>query len=692
MAAALFSHSCVVLFTVVLPGADAQVQPAANSYFSADTPAESVFYYKPGDTFVFPPPGIVVEVHDPDLNGTIDGNVMPLQAQAASANPVLENYAYTSGPIASISRGAYVGQSWFSPGRPNSFRSPSDIENDPFQEVKNRWFCPEYGPYSRALEPGTLEGCDQEHWKDIPFTASDVQFTQMTDLLGNRLTNRTSFQYTFSLDASLVDDLDVPNPHRTICIQARGWSQPFDQDYIRCWSIIIDLRPRAATCTDMEIDESTCGKLGLPLFQRVEGSPLSLLPKDIVRVAVGQTMKTHIYFEDLNRDDSLNCSSCDDIVINVMSNPGLPNGAHLDTTKGRNIYDASDNAPSRLVRYKDQASDTPRGYYVYSRALTFTPSLADARPVNALEIQLHPEKEGNGVLYQICFQASTTMRTSGEMVHSAEFCGFIQVVLPMPQLLSSIQLRPPTTDEEGLPFHDATPQTSGTPAPMYEVTVRCPYEWEISTTDVQNDQSFTSIFSTDMNAGYARGFYQSTVKSDPNNPIPAQATITHLSSDDFQDGQVTKRVDKQVLAWTPERGMEGRTFKFCLLVTDASINSNAQKKCTQLMVKKCQVCTEIGDTLHSVAMDYRTDWLQLWGANPMVSAPNRLEQYSMLNLGPIFTTNRDESMSILAARFSMTQEDLAAVNPDLRQSKYINSSTDVCIIPRICDGLSETML
>lgn len=33
-----------------------------------------------------------------------------------------------------------------------------------------------------------------------------------------------------------------------------------------------------------------------------------------------------------------------------------------------------------------------------------------------------------------------------------------------------------------------------------------------------------------------------------------------------------------------------------------------------------------GDTLVSLARDYKTDWLQLWGANPHIANPNRLAE------------------------------------------------------------------
>ena len=36
------------------------------------------------------------------------------------------------------------------------------------------------------------------------------------------------------------------------------------------------------------------------------------------------------------------------------------------------------------------------------------------------------------------------------------------------------------------------------------------------------------------------------------------------------------------------------------------------------------MCVQNGDTLVSLARDYRTDWLQLWGANTHIGNPNRL--------------------------------------------------------------------
>lgn len=647
-------------------------QAAVNSKFSAATPPDgAVFYYTPGDLFVFPPPGAVVEVEDPELNGTALGSIVPFSPTTGNTAQTLVaavDETFRAGPIASIYRGTYIGAADLYPGRPDSFRPAIPPRNeDEYWPTKRHWACHEWGGYDPSEESIGVNCANQ----GIVFKPADVMWTPVMDIgSGKPLTNRTRFTYSFQEDAAVSGLWKAPNAHRTICIQAAvaGGINPnlmvsgvLRTDHIRCWSIIFDQAPSIASCTPplplpMTVDMATCCKRAL----KSGGT---------VKVAVGQTFTGIVYFEDLNRDLTVNCTGCNDVTIHVLSNPGLPNGAQINETKGRFDVDYSAGAPSRLVRIKSGVTETPQVYYVYSRSFSFTPTLSDAMVVN-------PTDPTKGIMYPICFQASSkSMGTPNTEILSEIICTNIQVILPAPSLFSAVQQRPLMGSI--LPFYRQSDHSA-----LFEgdnsVRVRCPYQWVIQTKDTQNDPAEFGKFDTPTNAGYQQGHYNAVLSPDPMNPLPMGAELVPHDSVNF--------INSHILSWTPDRGMEGHTFSFCLRVGDAAIHTNSFLACSDLMVKKCEVCTEAGDTLHSVALDYQTDWLQLWGANPLVAAPNMLGQYSVLNLGPTFTTNRDESASVLSSRFSMTVDGLMSVNPDLRGKTMLESGTDVCIVPRICEG------
>ena len=146
-------------------------------------------------------------------------------------------------------------------------------------------------------------------------------------------------------------------------------------------------------------------------------------------------------------------------------------------------------------------------------------------------------------------------------------------------------------------------------------------------------------------------------------------------------------MEYQILSWSPVRGLEAKTFRFCLLISELHIKEGSHRQCTNIYVQKCTVCGKPSDTLLSISMEYKTDWLQLWGANYNVSNPNNLKNYIRLKLGPMYVVTKDEDTKILASRFSMTTEALMAINPDLLGNTSLVAGTQVCLMPRICDNI-----
>jgi hypothetical protein len=74
-----------------------------------------------------------------------------------------------------------------------------------------------------------------------------------------------------------------------------------------------------------------------------------------------------------------------------------------------------------------------------------------------------------------------------------------------------------------------------------------------------------------------------------------------------------------------------------------------------------QVCVKYGDTLVSIAREYKTDWLQLWGTNVGIRNPTRLVrvpgEHHVLKLGPTTVLKAPISVSLFAQRFRMSGED-----------------------------------
>ena len=111
-------------------------------------------------------------------------------------------------------------------------------------------------------------------------------------------------------------------------------------------------------------------------------------------------------------------------------------------------------------------------------------------------------------------------------------------------------------------------------------------------------------------------------------------------------------------------------------------------------VMRCQYCTVPGDSLHSLAVDYQTSWLQLWAANagPLFESdtasnypvnPAHLPPGVRLSLGPVYEVKAHDSLDSLATRFHTNVEHLMRMNPDL-DTPDIVVGQELCILPDVC--------
>ena len=695
-------------------------------YFSPSTPPDSnvpdgkPFYYTPGETFTFPPPGYSIEIWDADENNTLNGYIPVKKGSRCPTAPTstdigcFEDVQFSGVPTVSkyiedpvhIEVGVYVGhpeklpacsKHWF------PYSGDCAFEDDKYEGIKQMYRCSEYNPTLPGLDWHTKGGSTasaypgnsdkklhypnthpdaKNCWTKFGFPLAsnkmNVTYEHVRDSNGILWTNRTRLTVQFKEDASLLYT-NISNPQRIVCLTWKGMlgstkHAEGEVESTRCWSIIFNVKPTLSVCRD-QVDlppvKSMCGKWSLFKTDGFSDDQKNG-DKSEISIAVGQDLMSYIYFEDGNRDLTSNCTVCDKVKISVLANPGLPNNAILDATKGPSDVNMADNAPSREVPIRFNNMQSAASYFQYSRKLTFTPEKESAIKVSS--------SERNGLRYKVCFQATseTTPFYQNKVVMKSDVvCAFIQVVRPEPRLNTITQLQPGLGDEP-LPMLSDLSEPGFSQANLpFIAKVRCPYKWKIDTYELKANHSRLQYESfEDAVVGYRQGQYVPTAKVDPSNPLPKGAMLAPGPNNHYQ-----------ILSWSPERGMEGRNFTFCLIITDKHLDVGHYRRCTTIHVQKCQVCGLPSDTLHSISMEYKTDWLQLWGANYNISNPNHLGDYEALKLGPLYTTNKEEKISALASRFSMTPTTLIEVNPDLKGKSAVGSGTEVCLVPVICGAL-----
>jgi len=177
-------------------------------------------------------------------------------------------------------------------------------------------------------------------------------------------------------------------------------------------------------------------------------------------------------------------------------------------------------------------------------------------------------------------------------------------------------------------------------------------------------------------------------------------TRMYSGSEEFQCGDATCSSDTNffhtTVSWTPALAMMGRTRRLCVAAETAT---SATQTCFTLVVERCRYCTMPGDTLHSVAAQFDTDWLQLWSANFMGGSggthemnPNVVAEGTQLRLGPVFRVRVGEDMHHLAQEFQTSVESLRRANRDLPEdAMMVPAQQELCVLPGICTQQTEWM-
>ncbi|EKX49173.1 hypothetical protein GUITHDRAFT_136329 [Guillardia theta CCMP2712] len=114
--------------------------------------------------------------------------------------------------------------------------------------------------------------------------------------------------------------------------------------------------------------------------------------------------------------------------------------------------------------------------------------------------------------------------------------------------------------------------------------------------------------------------------------------------------------------YQPPPFLAGRKLKLCFLASDPW-NISSISRCVILQLGSCKACIRAGQTLSSLALEYKTDWLQLWLTNPNIGNPNRIRSsIDVLSIGVPYTTRGGETVSGLAERFYLTANDVLESN------------------------------
>ena len=104
------------------------------------------------------------------------------------------------------------------------------------------------------------------------------------------------------------------------------------------------------------------------------------------------------------------------------------------------------------------------------------------------------------------------------------------------------------------------------------------------------------------------------------NSLPPGASLSART----WDNPVTR-----VFAWTPVRGQDSQVYDFCITVTDSfgivteggyALPFN-DDYCIRVAVERCAYCMQEGESLYSVATEWRTSWLNVWSGNTHLLNP-----------------------------------------------------------------------
>ena len=115
--------------------------------------------------------------------------------------------------------------------------------------------------------------------------------------------------------------------------------------------------------------------------------------------------------------------------------------------------------------------------------------------------------------------------------------------------------------------------------------------------------------------------------------------------------------------------------------------------CVRVQVASCSYCMQLGESLHTIAKEWGTSWLNLWAGNEGLVKPDQNQLFRALTLGPLYHALPHESVGSVALRTGTTAAQLLAWNPDLallfagagaNSSRPLAVDQQICVLPSPC--------
>jgi hypothetical protein len=274
--------------------------------------------------------------------------------------------------------------------------------------------------------------------------------------------------------------------------------------------------------------------------------------------------------------------------------------------------------------------------------------------------------------FLVCFVAS-----DDRGAFSDERCLQAYVVRPNPTFLAPID--PTITD----PVVRAS----------YSAVVGCLLEFDVKAHDLTSGKSITAATASALG-------YNCFLKEDRTTIYSHYETRTIQGLPEhavLQEGIVKyANPSTRTFSWRPVRGQETFSYNVCFTVEDEMGTSNTASPafagafCVHVGIKRCRMCLLPGDSLFSVALKYKTEWLNLWSGNEALLRPSEAPATAEILLGPLYKALPHDSVNSIASRMSIDPALLLSWNPDLSSAFHedtgvvIEVEQDICVLPSTC--------
>ena len=142
------------------------------------------------------------------------------------------------------------------------------------------------------------------------------------------------------------------------------------------------------------------------------------------------------------------------------------------------------------------------------------------------------------------------------------------------------------------------------------------------------------------------------------------------------------------LVWRLRKGQEGFAYRLCF--STATANNADNVLCLSVTTARCQYCSKPEDSVQRVAKEWHTTWTQVWSGNHILDNPDMLMTEQIVQVGPIYTVQKDEDLDHIALRYGVDLDDLLLWNPDVADTcaqelhYVIRELQELCVIPQSC--------